>query len=425
MIVELISVGTEILMGNIVNTNAAYLAEQCTMLGYSVYYQTTVGDNEKRLSDAIKTAMTRADIILLSGGLGPTMDDITKETVAKVCGLKLIEDEKVREHIKGYFINRKIKKITDNNWKQTLVPEGAKVVENSNGTAPGIIVETKDCKIILMPGPPNELTVMMEEKIIPYLKKLQTNVFYTSMVKMSGIGESYVENQLMDLMQEQTNPTIAPYAKEGEVHIRVTAQGKSKEEAMALVQPAVKEIYHRFGEFVFTDKEDVTLEQNVIELLKKHGATLSTVESCTGGLLTGRLVNVSGASSVIKQGLITYSNEAKMTLVDVQENTLNEYGAVSEQTAKEMAQGAVKRYHTDIAISITGIAGPEGGSKEKPVGLVYIGCCIGKQVFAKEFHFTGNRSKIREASVANALTVLRHAVLEVYEGKVIENKSEQ
>lgn len=422
MIVELISVGTEILMGNIVNTNAAYLAEKCTMLGYSVYYQTTVGDNEERLFDAIKTAMERAELVLLSGGLGPTMDDITKETVAKVCGLELIEDEKSKEHIKSYFAKRQIQNITDNNWKQALVPEGAKVVENPNGTAPGIIIETPKCKIILMPGPPNELIAMMEQKIIPYLEKLQNSVFYTSMVKISGIGESYVESQLMDLMAEQTNPTIAPYAKEGEVHIRVTAQGKTKDEAISLVQPVVKEIYHRFGDFVFTDQEAVTLEQNVIELLRKYGLTLSTVESCTGGLFTGRLVNVSGASEVIKQGFITYSNDAKRTLVGVKEDTLKQYGAVSEQTAKEMAEGATTIYNTDVAVSITGIAGPDGGTKEKTVGLVYIGCCIGKQVFAKEFHFTGNRSKIREASVANALTVLRHALLEVYEGRVVKEK---
>lgn len=421
MIVELISVGTEILMGNIVNTNAAYLAEQCTMLGYSMYHQTTVGDNEERLFEAVQTAMGRADIVLISGGLGPTIDDITKETVAKVCGLELVEDPMAREHIESYFAKRQITKITDNNWKQALIPKGAKVVRNPNGTAPGILVETSTARIFLMPGPPNELKPMMKEEVIPYLEGLQNSVFYTSMVKISGLGESFVEDQLFDLMKGQTNPTIAPYAKEGEVHIRVTAKGSTTEEASALVKPIVDEIYNRFGDFVFTEKEEVTLEEAVVELLKKHNLTINTVESCTGGLLAGRLVNVAGASAVLKEGLITYSNESKVNLVDVKEETLKKYGAVSEQTAKEMAKGATKRYHSQVAISVTGIAGPDGGSEEKPVGLVYIGCCIGEEVFAKEFHFMGNRSKIRETSVATALTVLRHALLETYEGGFSKN----
>ena len=385
------------------------------MLGYSVYYQTTVGDNEERLLDAIKTAMNRAEIILISGGLGPTMDDITKEMVAKACGLELVEDMNARNHIKDYFAKRKIQTITDNNWKQALVPKGAKVVMNSNGTAPGIIVEMPGCRIFLMPGPPNELKVMMKQSMIPYLEELQDGVFYTSMVKISGLGESFVESELSDLIKEQTNPTIAPYAKEGEVHIRVTAKGKTRNEAKSLVEPVVKEMYHRFGDFIFTDKEEVTLEQSVVELLKKHRLTLCTVESCTGGLLAGRIINVGGVSDVFRQGFITYSNEAKMELVDVKQSTLEAHGAVSPETAKEMAQGATKRYQSKIAVSITGIAGPDGGSEEKPVGLVYIGYDIEGHVFAKEFHLTGNRSKIRETSVANALTVLRHALIEHYE----------
>ena len=235
------------------------------------------------------------------------------------------------------------------------------------------------------------------------------------MVKISGLGESFVESELSDLIKEQTNPTIAPYAKEGEVHIRVTAKGKTRNEAKSLVEPLVKEMYHRFGDFIFTDKEEVTLEQSVVELLKKHRLTLCTVESCTGGLLAGRIINVGGVSDVFRQGFITYSNEAKMELVDVKQSTLEAHGAVSPETAKEMAQGATKRYQSKIAVSITGIAGPDGGSEEKPVGLVYIGYDIEGHVFAKEFHLTGNRSKIRETSVANALTVLRHALIEHYE----------
>lgn len=416
MIVELISVGTEILMGNIVNTNSAYLAEKCASLGFSIYYMTTVGDNEERLSEAIKTAIQRADIVLLSGGLGPTMDDITKETVAKVCDLELVEDLRSREHIQEYFAKRQLTNITHNNWKQAFIPKGATVIDNPNGTANGMIVKTGECHIILLPGPPNELKAMVEQSVLPYLTTLQDAVFYTSMVKISGLGESFVEDKLSDLIAKQTNPTIAPYAKEGEVHIRVTAKGKDEKEAKELVKPVVYEIHKRLGNFIFTDDENVTLEQNVIELLEKHELKICTVESCTGGLLAGRLVNVAGASEVFKQGFITYSNKAKRKLVDVKKATLKEYGAVSPQTAKEMAKGAALLYNADVALSITGIAGPDGGSEEKPVGLVYIGCYINNHVFAKEFHFTGERSKVRESSVANALSLLRHSIIEYYEG---------
>ncbi|MBS4933731.1 MAG: competence/damage-inducible protein A [Clostridiales bacterium] len=424
MIVELISVGTEILMGNIVNTNCAYLAEKCTSLGYSIYYQTTVGDNEERLMKALEQARERADIVILSGGLGPTMDDITKEMVAKVCQLELVEDIRTRERIQEYFAKRQLANITHNNWKQAYIPEGAIVLDNKNGTAPGLIVETDNCKFILLPGPPNELIPLMEQEVIPYLSKLQDSVFYTAMVKIGGLGESYVEDKLSDLMKNQTNPTIAPYAKEAEVHIRVTAKGTTEEEAKDLVAPVVKEIKSRFGNFVFTEEENMTLEDSVVELLKKHELKLCTVESCTGGLLAGRIVNVSGCSDVLKQGLITYSNKAKRKLVGVKKNTLKEYGAVSQQTAKEMAKGAALLYNSDVAVSITGIAGPTCGTEEKPVGLVYIGCYIHDKVFAKEFHFTGNRRKIRESSVASALTLLHHAIIEYYEGGFAGEKEE-
>lgn len=417
MIVELISVGTEILMGNIVNTNSAYLAEQCAGLGFSLYYMTTVGDNEERLLQTIKMAKERADIVILSGGLGPTMDDMTKEMVAKACGLELVEDEGCKEHIKEYFEKRKLyHEITENNWKQAQIPKGAIVLDNPNGTANGIIVQAERCHLILLPGPPNELKPLFEQEVIPYLKTLQDASFYTAMIKISGIGESYVEDKLSDLIQGQTNPTIAPYAKEGEVHIRVTAKGANEQEAKQLVSPTVDEIRNRIGDAIFTEEEAVTLEQQVIALLEQHELTLCTVESCTGGLFSGRLVNVAGASSVLKQGFITYSNESKQKLVNVKAETLQQYGAVSHQTAKEMAVGGSQVSNCDVAISITGIAGPDGGSKEKPVGLVYIGCYMNGHVWTKEFHFTGNRSKIRESSVANALTLLRYHILEQYEG---------
>lgn len=414
MIVEILNVGTELLMGNIVNTNSAYLAQQCTKEGHSVYYMTTVGDNEQRLCEAIKTGMSRSDILLISGGLGPTMDDITKECVANVCKLNLVEDKEVRESIKQYFEIRGKYDIPSNNWKQALVIEGATVLQNENGTAPALFLTNNDCHIFLLPGPPNELKPLFEKEVVPYLRKWQEGVFVTSMIKLSGVGESFVEHQLSDLIKNQTNPTIAPYAKEGEVHLRVTAQGKEEESANKLLIPVVDKIVSQFETDVYTTKEEVTLEESVVSLLKKHHLKISTVESCTGGLIAGRLINVSGASDVLDQGFVTYANEAKEQLVGVQKDTLIKYGAVSEETAKEMAYGVATRYKSDVGLSVTGVAGPTGGTKEKPVGLVYIGCYVNGKTFVKECRFSGNRSKIRENSVAYALDFARRMIVEQY-----------
>ena len=374
MVVELISVGTEILLGNIVNTNAAYLAEKCALLGCSLYHQTVVGDNEERMEEAIRQAIERADIVILTGGLGPTKDDLTKEVTAKVFGRKLYMDEHSRARIGDYFEKIKSKKVTENNWKQALVPEGAIVIDNLNGTAPGLILEDKERgkAAILIPGPPNEMKPMFEHDIAPYLNKKQPEGIYSHMVKVCGIGESRAETMVADLMDAQTNPTLAPYAKTGEVHLRVTARAKSEEEADALMKPMMDELFHRFGDKIYTTEEDVTLEDAVVELLKGKKMTVTTAESCTAGLLAGRIMNVAGASEVYEEGYITYANRAKSKLLGVKEETLEAYGAVSEQTAREMAEGAAKAAGADAALAVTGIAGPGGGTKEKPVGLVYI-----------------------------------------------------
>ena len=263
MTVELISVGTEILLGNIVNTNAAYLAEKIALLGLSCYHQSAVGDNEERLEDAIRLALSRSDIVILSGGLGPTKDDLTKEVTAKVFGKELVEDPHSKERIQAYFDRIRSKNgITDNNWKQALVPEGAIVVDNHNGTAPGLILEGEDGKrAILLPGPPNEIKPMFERDIAPYLNRLQPEGIYSKMVKVCSIGESRAETMVADIMDAQTNPTLAPYAKTGEVHFRVTAKAKDEETANALIEPMVKELYKRFGDKIYTTEEDVALEE--------------------------------------------------------------------------------------------------------------------------------------------------------------------
>ena len=415
MVVELISVGTEILLGNIVNTNAAYLAEKCALLGLSCYHQSAVGDNEERLEETIRLAVSRSDIVILSGGLGPTKDDLTKEVTAKVFGKKLYEDSHTKERIEEYFRQVHSNQVTDNNWKQALVPEGAKVIDNHNGTTPGLIFEENGKTAILLPGPPNEIRPMFERDIAPFLNSLQPEGIYSKMVKICGIGESKAETMIADLMDEQSNPTIAPYAKTGEVHLRVTAKAENEEQAEELMKPVMEELFQRFGETIYTIEEEVTLEEAIVKLLAEKNMTLTTAESCTGGLLAGRVMNVPGASSIYKEGYITYSNEAKEKLLGVAHETLEKYGAVSHETAYEMAGGAAKAAEADAALSVTGIAGPDGGTKEKPVGLVYVGCYVKGNVRTEEFRFTGNRNKNRDYAVVRALTLLREELLK-YKG---------
>lgn len=411
MTVELVCVGTEILLGNIVNTNAAYLAEQCAMLGLSCYHQSVVGDNEQRMEETIRRAVSRSDIVILSGGLGPTKDDLTKEVTARVFDMELLEDPHTRARIQEYFDQNHRGRITENNWKQAQVPEGAMVIDNYNGTAPGLILQKDGKTAILLPGPPNELKPMFERDIRPFLNRLEPEGIYSKMVKICGFGESKVESMITDILESQTNPTIAPYAKTGKVHLRITAKAINEETADAMMEPMMEELYRRFGSQIFTTEEAVTLEETVVELLKEKGKTVTTAESCTGGLVAGRLLNVPGASSVYMEGYITYSNEAKEKLLGVSHSTLEQCGAVSKETACEMAEGAAKAAGADLAISVTGIAGPDGGTKEKPVGLVYVGCYADGEARAYEFHFTGNRAKNRESTVAKALTILREALI--------------
>lgn len=418
MIVELVCVGTELLLGNIVNTNAAYLAEMCARLGLSMYYQSVVGDNEERMTQVIAQAVDRSDVVILCGGLGPTQDDLTKEVTAKVMGMKLVEDEHTRNCIQEYmnnlFVGRPDAKITDNNWKQALVPEGALILDNANGTAPGLIIEENGKIVILLPGPPNELKPMFENQVYPYLREKQPEVILSRMIKICGIGESAVEDKIRDMIDAQNNPTIATYAKTGEVHLRVTARAESEAEAKKMIKPVVRELKVRFGKNIYTTDEHKTLEECVIDLLKDQELELTTVESCTGGALAARLVNVPGASDVLKQGLVTYSNKSKRKFTLVKKSTLKDEGAVSHKTAKEMAKGAVENTGCDVSVSVTGLAGPNGGTKEKPVGLVYIGCCYKGKTTVREFHFNGNRSKVREQAVVQGLVLLRDCILENY-----------
>ena len=306
MVVELVCVGTELLLGNIVNTNAAFLARQCAMLGLSMYHQSVVGDNEERLKETIRTALDRSDIVILCGGLGPTQDDLTKETAAAVMGFPLVEDAHSKERIEEYFKNSPFKIITDNNWKQALVPEGCIVIDNHNGTAPGIIMEKDGKSMILLPGPPNELIPMFHQDIFPYLNRLQPETIYSVMVKLCGVGESLVETEILDLIEAQENPTIATYAKTGEVHLRVTARASDEKEARKLVKPMLKELKKRFGSHIYATNEATTLEESIVALLKEKNLTLEIEENIS---YQGSEKSIRQLTGILMDNAIKYSSD--------------------------------------------------------------------------------------------------------------------
>ena len=354
--------------------------------------------------------------MILTGGLGPTEDDLTKEVTAEVMGMPLVEDahsrERIERYMKEYKKNNSQRRITSNNYKQALIPEGALVLDNHNGTAPGLILE-KDGKIaILLPGPPVELKPMFTEEVYPYLRKKQPEIIYSQVVKICGIGESQVAEDIQDMIQAQTNPTIAPYAKIGEVHLRITAKASDEKEGKKLIKPVVRELKRRFGRNIFATEAEKTLEEAVVDMLRDQQLTLALAESCTGGEIAARIVNVPGASQVFTHGFVTYSNRAKRKCLGVKKATLKLEGAVSAKCAKEMAKGGCNAAEADICLSITGLAGPDGGTKETPVGTVFMGCCYNGKVVTREFHFTGNRTKIRQQATAHALAFLRECMME-------------
>lgn len=408
---EILAVGTEILLGDIVNTNSHYLSKRLADLGISVYHQSVVGDNEERLLKAYELAFERADIVIATGGLGPTKDDLTKEIGAKYFGKKLILHEESLNYIKEFF-NRLNRPMGESNKKQAYMPEGAVILPNPNGTAPGCIIDENNKILVMLPGPPKEMAPMFENYVVPYINKFSDGVLVSKVLRVVGLGESAMAEKVQDIMDNQTNPTVAPYAKDNEAILRITAKGKTKEEAEKLIVPTEKEIRDRIGEDIYAEGE-TTLEAVVGELLVNKNLTIATAESCTGGLLAGALINYPGISSVFMEGAITYSNEAKMQRLKVKKETLDKYGAVSEETAREMAEGIAKAANTDIGISVTGIAGPGGGTEEKPVGLVYLGLYIKGEVKAKKLTLAGDRQKIRNRTVANALDWLRRELLNI------------
>lgn len=368
---EILCVGTEILLGDIVNTNAVFLAQELARMGISVYHQSVVGDNSQRLKSCLQHSLEQSDLVITTGGLGPTYDDLTKETVADLFGLEMELNEESLRDIRAYFekLNRPM---TDNNIKQAMMPKGAIILKNENGTAPGLIVEGKGKAVVLLPGPPREMKPMFLHGVLPYLSRYIQGTFVSHNIHVFGIGEAQVESMLRDRMEALTNPTIAPYAKEGEMLLRITAGAETPEKADAMISPLIEEICGLLGEHVYG--VDVgSLQTAVVQELSKRHLHIATAESCTGGLISKRITEVSGSSQVFDCGVCSYANEIKQRIVGVSEETLARFGAVSRQTAAEMAAGIRRLSHADIGISTTGIAGPGGGTPEKPVGLVYVG----------------------------------------------------
>ncbi|AUN13950.1 MAG: competence/damage-inducible protein A [Paeniclostridium sordellii] len=406
---EIITVGTEILLGDIVNTNSQFLAKELASLGLDVYYQSTVGDNESRLMDTLNESLDRSDIIITTGGLGPTNDDITKEVAAKCFNQELVFYNDIWKDIKQYFEKIGVEP-TENNKKQAYFPKDCIILNNSNGTAPGAILKKENKIIIVLPGPPKEMIPMFNNELKKYLENLTDYKLISRTLRFFGIGESELEDKLSDIINNQTNPTIAPYAKEGEVTLRITAKSYTKDDADNLIDEVENKIKTLVGKYLYGYGE-TTLEETVAKLLVEKNLTIAVSESCTGGMVSSTLIDYPGISQVFMEGCVTYSNEAKMSRLGVKKETLDSFGAVSTETAIEMAKGVAMNLKTNVGLSTTGIAGPGGGTAEKPVGLVYIGLYINGKTKVKKLNLAGSREKIRVKATKEALNFLRLALL--------------
>jgi nicotinamide-nucleotide amidase len=396
---EIIAVGTELLLGQILNTNARFLSQKLAALGIDVYFQTVVGDNAGRLKSAIEIAQSRADILIFTGGLGPTKDDLTKETIAACIGTELVYDEKAMQYIQHYF-KRTGRIVTENNKKQALVLKGAAVFANDHGMAPGMGIEANKKLYILLPGPPKEMNPMYESYVEPFLieKVNREAQLYSRVLRFFGIGESQLETEIEDIIDNQTNPTIAPYASDGEVTLRITAKHASPEAAEQLIQETEALILSRVGQYFYGYNED-ELHVKAVQLLKNKGFTLSCAESLTGGGFSQRITEIPGASSIFNGGVVCYNNEVKRHVLSVPETVLENEGAVSSACAGHLAQNVRKLLQTDVGISFTGVAGPDALEGKAP-GTVYVGISIGEQPpFTVELSLAGSRQVIRERTV--------------------------
>ncbi|MFS0553129.1 competence/damage-inducible protein A [Brevibacillus sp. 179-C9.3 HS] len=392
---EIIAVGTELLLGQIANTNAQFLSQKLADIGVGVYFHTVVGDNTERLLQVIRLASGRSDLVILTGGLGPTQDDLTKETMAGHVGIGLETNPVAMERIEKFFSQRGIV-MTENNRKQALVLSGSHVFSNDFGMAPGMAIRHDSSTFVLLPGPPSELYPMVENYVMPYLTGLlpEKQVFHSHVLRFYGIGESALEEQLLDLIEKQENPTIAPYAKEFEVTLRITARAATVEEGESLILPVEKEILDRVGQYMYGMGENSSLHAVLVQQLKESKETIACAESCTGGAIASLITSVPGSSHVFRGGVVCYTNEVKNQLLEVPESVLQTDGAVSEKTAQLLAENVREKLGATYGISVTGVAGPDP-SEGKPVGLVYVGIAAeGMPTVVKELRLAGRRQAI-------------------------------
>ncbi len=418
---ELVFVGTELLLGEILNTNAQYLSQQLALLGIDVYHQQTVGDNPERLAAVFRQALSRADVVIASGGLGPTMDDVTREVAAEVTGRPLELDSQLVAELEAFFAGRG-RKMPENNKRQAMVPRGATILYNDRGTAPGLIIPAEGGKaVILLPGPPAELIPMFERGVIPYLTSRtsgQALRLVTRVLRFVDIGESALEEKLKDLIAAQQDPSIAPYAKLAEVRIRLATKAATEEEGLARIAPVEAEIRRRVGHHLY-GVDDTSLPEAVGQLLRERGLTLALAESCTGGLVAKAITDIPGSSDYFGMGFTTYSNAAKQRFLGVPAELLAEHGAVSGPVVCAMAQGALERAEADVAVAISGIAGPGGGTPDKPVGTVWFALATrGSEThglpagcWSTRRQLWGSRSDVRERSCVIALAMVRRYLL--------------
>jgi len=387
---EIISIGTEILLGDIVDTNSKYIAEHLKDLGYDIHYMTAVGDNQKRVINVLKRAIERSDLVITTGGLGPTEDDLTRQAIAKATNKNLYQDENLLNSIKEYF-DQKNYNMTKNNYSQAFLPEGAKVIKNNWGTAPGILLKDSDYMIISLPGVPSEMKKMFSNYILKELQKYSEKTILSKTLHFFGIGESTLETKLKNILENQTNPTLALLAGEGEVKLRITAKGENKNKLKDMISKKEKLIRKKVGKYIY-GVNNTDLAKEIYNILLKRKLTISLAESCTGGLISHRLTQIPGSSKVFKGSYVVYSNEAKINLLDIDREIIKKQGAVSKKTALMMAKNIKDKFGTNIGIGVTGIAGPGGGTADKPVGLVYIGISYGKKNIVHKLNLKYSRS---------------------------------
>ncbi len=406
---EIINVGDELLSGNTLNGNAQILSKSLLSLGIKTRYTTVIGDFKSDIEDATLTALERCDVIVYTGGLGPTEDDLTKETVCESIGIKMNLDQHLLSKIKGFFSKRDIV-MTDNNIKQAYVPEGSIVLENELGTADGFFIKHNDKIIILLPGPPKEMGYMFENYAIPLLLDATEDEIVSKTINTIGIGESQLETNIKSIIKKYKSVDIATYARLGQSDIRITVKSQSREQGEQLIEEITEQLKEVIGEHIYSF-ENERIEEFVFNLLRKQNLTIGFCESCTGGLVTSKLTQFSGASEVLDRSIVTYSNKAKMEEVGVKSNTLEEFGAVSSETALEMARGLLEKADIDLAVSITGLAGPLGETKDKPVGLVYIALVTKDTEIVEKNIFTGSRVFIQERSSLSVFNLIRKHIL--------------